>query len=435
MHLATNHPRQDRDRAEVARAGQPKLFVPMNYRDALSWLFATQRFGIKLGLENSRRLFAALGATRFSDTKIIHVAGTDGKGSTCAMLDSIARAAGYCSGLFTSPHLVTFRERIRVDDEMISEEEVARGLTQIRDLIASWDPHPTFFEITTGLALDHFQRREVEIIVLETGMGGRLDATNATEPAVSVITPIDYDHQKWLGETLTRIASEKAGIIKPNVPVVSALQAPEAEAVIRARAAECDAPLDFVRQPFDRFPIALAGTHQRENAALALSALHTAGIAIDNSAIEAGLAQVSWPARFQRWDDRTVIDGAHNPGSARILAETWRQVFGDRRATVILAVLQDKDAAGMCRALAPVMQRALLPIIRSGRALPAEELRLVLVDQLPGLAVATVPSFAEAWEEARNDSAPILISGSLHFAGEVLAFLRGVPAAFEECLQ
>ena len=209
----------------------------------------------------------------------------------------------------------------------------------------------------------------------------------------------------------------------------------KSQEVIRARAQECEAPLDFVRQPFDRFPVALAGTHQKQNAALAISALHTAQIAIDNAAIERGLATVTWPARFQRWDARTVIDGAHNPGGARILAETWRQVFGDRRATVILAVLQDKDVAGICRALAPIMQRALLPSIQSERAVPAEELHLTICDQFPGLPVATASSFAAAWDEARRDAAPILVTGSLHFAGEALALLQGEPAALEECLQ
>ena len=406
----------------------------VSYREALAWLFNTQRFGIKLGLENSQRLFHALGVPAPNE-RIIHVAGTNGKGSVCALLDSICRAAGYRTALFTSPHLVTFRERIKVDGTLISEEEAALGLTMIRELVADGDPHPTFFEITTALALDHFRNASADIVVLETGMGGRLDATNAADPIVSVITPIDYDHQKWLGQSLTEIAAEKAGIIKPNTPVVSALQPDEAAAVIRARAAECAAPLDFVRQPFDRFPIALRGTHQKQNAALALSALHTAGIAIDDAALERGLASVVWPARFQRWDVRTIIDGAHNPAGARILAQTWRETFGERRATVLLAVLQDKDVAGICTALGPIMQRALLPSIRSERALPPEELRLAISDQLPGVPVAVLPSIAAAWEEAQRDATPILICGSLHFAGEALAFLRGQSAAFEECRQ
>ena len=238
----------------------------LSYRQSLAWLFNTQRFGIKLGLENIQRLLSALDLPAH-DERIIHVAGTNGKGSTCALIDSICRSAGYRTGLFTSPHLVTFRERVQVNGEMISEKEVAAGLTKIRALLRDWNPHPTFFEIVTALALDHFLNREVEIVVLETGMGGRLDATNAIQPAVSVLTPIDFDHQKWLGDTLTKITFEKAGIIKPGVPVVSASQLPEAETVIRSRAMECGAPLDFVKEPIERLPIGLPGTHQQENAA------------------------------------------------------------------------------------------------------------------------------------------------------------------------
>ena len=178
------------------------------------------------------------------------------------MIDSILRAQGYRTGLFTSPHLVTFRERIQINGEQISEDDVARGLNTLRDLIADWDPHPTFFEIVTALALLHFREREAEFIVLETGMGGRLDATNATQPIVSVITPIDLDHQKWLGETLGEIAGEKAGIIKPKTPVVSAMQLPAAEAVIRARGQDCDAPLQFVRENYPG-GVALDGAHQQ----------------------------------------------------------------------------------------------------------------------------------------------------------------------------
>ena len=406
----------------------------LEYRESLAWLFNTQRFGIKLGLENSRRLFDALDVPHPRE-RIIHVAGTNGKGSVCALLDSICRAAGYRTALFTSPHLVSFRERIQVNGELISKDEVVRGLTKIRELVADWEPHPTFFEIATALALDHFRNLETEIVVLETGMGGRLDATNATQPVISVLTPIDYDHQKWLGSSLTEIAREKAGIIKRAVPVVSARQLPEVEAVIRARAAECAAPLDFVRQPFDRLPIALSGTHQKQNAALALSALHTAKIEVNEEAVARGLTTVVWPARFQRWDQRTIIDGAHNPAGARILAETWREMFGDQQATVVLAVLQEKDVAGICAALEPVARRWLLPSIRSERALPPEELRLTIQNQAPDIPVAIMASFAVAWEEARREAALILITGSLHFAGEALAFLQGKPAAFEECLQ
>jgi dihydrofolate synthase/folylpolyglutamate synthase len=166
----------------------------VNYRDALAWLYGLQLFGIKLGLENIWRLIDALHVD-LGEARVIHVAGTNGKGSVCAMIDSIARAQGCRSGLFTSPHLISFRERIRVNGEMISEDTVASGLTEIRDLVASWDPHPTFFEITTALALQYFANAKIDVVVLETGLGGRLDATNAIYSNVAVITPIDLDHQ------------------------------------------------------------------------------------------------------------------------------------------------------------------------------------------------------------------------------------------------
>ncbi|MEY2585162.1 MAG: dihydrofolate synthase / folylpolyglutamate synthase, partial [Verrucomicrobiota bacterium] len=291
----------------------------MTYQEALAWLYGTQRFGIKLGLENVRRLLGELNVPA-RDQRIIHVAGTNGKGSVCAMIDSICRAAGYRTGLFISPHLVTYRERIRVNGEMIAPGDVAAGLTAIRELIEAWDPHPTFFEITTALALDHFKKQECELIVLETGLGGRLDATNALAPIVSVITPVGFDHEKWLGHTLEAIAGEKAGIIKAQVPVVSAPQAAAAEKVIRARAAECESPLEFVSEPYGASAIALAGEHQQRNAALAIAALHAGDVEVSDDAIVRGLAKIEWPARFQRWDERTVIDGAHNPAGAEVLA-------------------------------------------------------------------------------------------------------------------
>ncbi len=316
---------------------------PLTYHEALAWLYSLQRFGIKLGLENIKRLLDELSRrgdlqVTLGDSeaaipwKVIHIAGTNGKGSVCAMIDSICRAQGYRTGLFTSPHLVTFRERIRVNGDPISEDAVAHGLTTIRNLVATWDPHPTFFEVVTALAIKHFSDAKVEIVVLETGLGGRLDATNAIPSNVSVITPIDFDHEKWLGKTLSEIAAEKAGIIKPGVPVVSASQRPDAEKEIRARATECNAPLQFVTNLYDATPIALAGSHQKENAALAVAALRAVKIDVDDSAIARGLESIDWPARFQRWDERTIIDGAHNPAAARMLAETWREMFGAQRA-------------------------------------------------------------------------------------------------------
>jgi dihydrofolate synthase/folylpolyglutamate synthase len=318
---------------------------------------------------------------------------------------------------------------------MISEDAVADGLTKIRDLIADWDPHPTFFEVTTALALKHFGDAKVDIAILETGLGGRLDATNAVQSDVSVITPIALDHEKWLGHTLAKIAGEKAGIIKRGVPVVSATQQPEAEQVIRARAAECGSPVQFINGTYKGSPVALRGNYQKQNAAIAIAAIHAANIHLGEKAIVRGLAAIEWPARFQKWDERTIIDGAHNPGAARILAQTWREVFGDQKATLVLAVLSDKDLRGICEALAPIAESVLLPKIRSERAALPEELTRVLSNITPSLLYSITPTIREALTLARAKPNPILITGSLHFAGEVLAHLRGEPAAFEECAQ
>jgi dihydrofolate synthase/folylpolyglutamate synthase len=404
------------------------------YREMLAWLYQTQLFGIKLGLDSIRRMLDELEVPA-KGQRILHVAGTNGKGSVCAMMAAICRAQGYRTGLFISPHLITYRERIQVNGLLITQDEVATSLERIRRMIQDWDPHPTFFEITTALALAHFKERHCEVIVLETGLGGRLDATNAVTPVVSVITPIGYDHQKWLGNTLEEIAGEKAGIIKPGVPVVSAAQEPAAENVLRVRASECDSSTTFTRDPYTKSPVALSGAHQKRNAALAIEALRLGGIHTDESAIERGLKSVEWPARFQRWDERIVIDGAHNPAGAESLAQTWRESYGGRRATIILAVLADKDARGICAALASIAERILLTPIRGERALSPDGLAQVLSSITPSLPYSIAPSLEEALRLARAESDPILITGSLHFAGEAIAFLRGDMGAFEECAQ
>jgi dihydrofolate synthase / folylpolyglutamate synthase len=423
--------------------------APINYREALAWLYSLQRFGIKLGLENIRRLLADLhvslgsarasravsGASPETSAEVIHVAGTNGKGSVCAMIESICRAQGYRTGLFISPHLITFRERIRVNGEMISERAVANRLTLIRKLIADWEPHPTFFEVTTALALKYFSEAKIDVAILETGLGGRLDATNAVQSDVSVITPIDFDHEKWLGVSLEKIAIEKAGIIKPEIPVVASPQQPEAEKVIRARAIECKAPLQFVNEVFDRSSIALFGDYQKQNAAVAIAAVHAAKIDIDEKAIVGGLATVECPARFQKWDGKVIIDGAHNPAAAHALAKTWREIYDNQRATLMLAVLSDKNLRGICAALAPIADSVLLPKIRSERAAPPEMLAKVLANIAAPPPYSIAPSVGEALALASAKPNPILITGSLHFAGEVLAHLRGEPAAFEECAQ
>ena len=429
----------------------------LNYKEALAWLYGLQRFGIKLGLENTRRLldqccsgvgkpgrcFAsvtgvkrqALATASTSTPKVIHVAGTNGKGSVCAMIDAICRAQGHRSGLFTSPHLVTFRERIRVDGQLIPEDAVADGLTMIRDIVADWQPHPTFFEVTTALALKYFSEANIDVAILETGIGGRLDATNAVQSDVAVITSIGFDHEEWLGNTLAEIASEKAGIIKQGRPVVCAPQQPEAKQVIRARALECAAPLEVVAYSYEKTPVALAGAHQKQNAAVAIAALRAAKIDVAHAAIARGLASVEWPARFQQWDDRMVIDGAHNPEAARALVQSWREVFGREKATLLLAILSDKNLRCICETLMPIASFVVLPNIRSQRSAPPEQLARILTTIAPSLPHSIAPSVTEALDAARAKPNPILITGSLHFAGEVLAHLRAEPGAFEECAQ
>jgi dihydrofolate synthase/folylpolyglutamate synthase len=401
----------------------------MDYREALDWLYATQLFGVKLGLETSERLLVALDCQ--STARVVHVAGTNGKGSVCAMAAAVCDAQGYRTGLFTSPHLVSFRERIRIDGHPIPEAAVAAGLARLREITLTWETTPTFFEFTTALALDWFRQMHAEVVVLETGMGGRLDATNAITPAVSVLTAIDFDHTAWLGDTLTAIAGEKAGIIKPGVPVVCAPQEPEAAEVIARAAAALGAPLHVVGAPLpDAYAVGLAGSHQRLNAALALAALDAAGIAADEKARHAGLARVDWPGRFQRLENgRIILDGAHNPAAARRLAHTWHEEYGDRhQATIILGIMRDKDVPAICRALEPLAARFLAVPVRSPRSLGADELCETLGRLAPGATAQAFPDLGAALTAARTSPEPILVTGSLFLAGEALALLTGSPA-------
>lgn len=390
----------------------------MNYSQALAWLYATQHHGIKLGLENIRGLVSGLGLD-LAGFRFLHVAGTNGKGSVCAMLASICQAGGLRTGLFTSPHLVSFRERIVVDGEMIDEEHVAEDLTRIAAVIAERGLNPTFFEITTALALMHFQREKADVVVLETGMGGRLDSTNIVTPAVSVITPIDLDHQAWLGDTLGKIAREKAGIIKPGIPVVSAPQCPEAEEVLRNVAEELGAPISFVNAPLT-LPVNLAGTHQKWNAALALAALDAAKL--PTMGLKQGLATVVWPGRFQRIHEKLVLDGAHNRASALRLAETWREVFGSLKARIVVGILQDKDAREIAEALAPIAESFIAVPVQSSRSRSPEDLLETLRPFAPARATE---SLSAGLQLAENK--PVLVTGSLFLIGEALALLGNLP--------
>ena len=398
----------------------------MNYREALGWLYGLQVHGIRLGMECIRRLCDELGIDTASGEKhrFIHVAGTNGKGSVCALIAAVCVAAKRRTGLYTSPHLVSFRERIRLGPNQIPDEHVAEGLTKIRDLIADWEHTPTFFEVTTALALAWFQEQRAEIVILETGLGGRLDATNVVTPAVSVITPIGLDHKQYLGDTLAAIAGEKAGIIKPGVPVVSAPQAPEAEAVIRAAAERAVAPLKFIREPIGAsWPLALTGSHQRWNAALAFAAMIASGLRPEPRVIQTAFEKAEWPARFHRADDRIVIDGAHNPHAAAQLAATWREEFGQEKAALVLGILADKDAAGVVAALLPIASSVICVPVRSPRSLAPSRLAETVRAQSPDAAVQVAEDLASGLRAAGAGGGRILIAGSLFLAGEALVHL------------
>ena len=406
----------------------------MTYPESIEWLFSTQLFGIKLGLEGPRRLLKEFLAYPDHGVKVIHVAGTNGKGSTCAMIDSVARAAGGRTGLFTSPHLIDFRERIRVSGEEIPEEECAAMLTELRGICETLDPHPTFFEITLALGMRWFRERSCDLIVLETGMGGRLDATTAVPADVCAITPVGLDHMQWLGETVEQIAAEKAGIMVEGKPVISAPQEAGVRKVLEKEANERRSPLKFIDQALEGYPVALPGPHQRWNAALAVECLHAAGIHLSYGVVQHGLSVVRWPGRFERIerDGREVIlDGAHNPQGAAVLAETWREQFRQRKATLLFSAVAAKDVRGILALLAPLAEKIHICPVDTPRAVPAEELAAQLPEGAPPHVCHA--SFEEAWQVLLEEDGPLLIAGSLFLVGEAKAKLEG--GAFQSSTQ
>jgi dihydrofolate synthase / folylpolyglutamate synthase len=390
----------------------------VTYEESLGWLYSTQQFGIKLGLDNIRSLLEALGDPH-EPLSFLHVAGTNGKGSVCAMLDAMLRAAGRKTGLYTSPHLVDFRERIRVGGKKIPPEAASHGLETLRQVTAGWDHSPSFFEFTTALAVQHFAESGCEFVVLETGMGGRLDATNAVTPVVSVITPIALDHTRWLGKTVAKVAWEKAGIIKPSVPVVSAPQDRTAAEVIAKRAKELGCSLTVAEAAWEGAELGLRGRHQRENAALAIASLRAAGLRISDDAIAEGLRGVRWPGRFQILGERFVLDGCHNPHAAEQLVVNWRDLFGTEQAEVIFGALADKDHPKMLQILAPITREFLLVPVRSERAANPEN--------LASACPAPHRIFAAAKDALAASQGRTLVTGSLFLVGEVLELLGFEP--------
>jgi dihydrofolate synthase/folylpolyglutamate synthase len=412
----------------------------MTYSDAIEFLYGLRWFGAKFGLSSTFKL-AELAGNPQRQLRFVHVAGTNGKGSTCAMLESVYRAAGLRVGLFTSPHLVAFGERIQVNRRPIGEPEVARLAAKLRQWVEQFPAaeHPTFFEVVTVMALLHFAAQQCDLVVWETGLGGRLDATNIVTPLASVITNIQYDHQQWLGETLADIASEKAGIIKPGVPVVTGAEAPEALEVIAAKAREQNAPLTIItpadaqRPPLDRLHLPLLGRHQKANAAAAAAAARVMAsqIPVSDPTLCAGLGRVRWAGRLQLATlpsgQKLLLDGAHNVGGAEMLASALEDYFAPAKPALVLGILRDKDWAAMCRILAPLAGRILLAPVHSERTAEPRALAEACRRANPQISVTEFPSLAAALADTASDGF-VTIAGSLYLIGEAMELLHLSPA-------
>ena len=414
----------------------------MTYAEVIQFLYGLQVFGTHFGLERTRQL-AALAGNPQGKLRFIHVAGTNGKGSTCAMLESIYRRAGLRVGLFTSPHLVSFRERIQINRQLISENEIIRLVAGIQPLLKQFPAEnpPTMFEVVAVMALQYFAEQRCDLVIWETGLGGRLDATNIVTPLASVITNIGFDHEQWLGDTLAKIAAEKAGIIKPGVPVITATREPEALAVIETVARENHAVL--IRVPGAASPAAvravalnLRGQHQRVNAALALAtveALQTK-IPVSTENIRSGLAGVNWSGRLQlieRGGQRILLDGAHNLAGAETLRTALETEFGGLRPTFIFGTLEDKKWVEICRLLAPLAAKTFTVPVASARSADAHKLAKIFQEANPAVEAAARKNFQDALN-ACKDEAFVVITGSLYLVGEALEALGVSPADQDE---
>lgn len=443
----------------------------MTPTNALDYIYDLQRIGIKFGLENTLRLLKAMGNPHL-ELKTIHIAGTNGKGSTAAMVASILKAAGYRVGLYTSPHLIKLSERIQINGMPIPEPDLLHEADEIRRTIEGLhfaESHPTFFETVTCLAFSYFARQGVDMAVVEVGMGGRWDATNVCQPLVSVITNVTLEHQEYLGTTIDAIAREKAGIIKPGCPIVTGAKHEDALKVIREQSAALGAPLYRISEiysceeeqggrtsslpladnplgnlhikregrPYLTITPALQGRFQTMNILLAIEVaerLKALGVDIDERAVTEGIRKTVWPGRLQKVsrDPCLLLDGAHNPDAAERLAEVIPSQFDYERLFLVLGILKDKDIAGICRRLVPLADHVILTSPVSDRAASAAELYDTI--QADGLAegrdIAVYPHLADALSHARAHAGTkdlILVTGSLYTIGEAMTLLGVEP--------
>jgi dihydrofolate synthase/folylpolyglutamate synthase len=428
----------------------------MDRAAAVAYLTERERFGIKLGLENIARLVEALGHPERSYQSVL-VAGTNGKGSTAALLESILRAAGYATGRYTSPHLVRLEERMSARGELIREPELTELVAELAEVVGRLRrerlllTEPTFFEVTTACCLEFFRRARVEVAVLEVGMGGRWDATNIAPAALTAITNVAFDHERFLGTTLAAIAAEKAATIKPGRPVVTAVRSEEALSVIRAEAARQNAPLHRASEEVaveaceaeggqrvrlttpagvyrDVF-LPLAGEHQLENLALAVRAaelLQPPGFPIPPAAIGAGVADTRWPARLERvrGEPALLIDAAHNPAGVEALVR-YLEAHPRPGRVLLFAVMKDKKVEAMAERLFPCFERVV--VSRPGNARAQDPRAVVEWAESRGFPAESVPEVGSGLERARRLAGPsgeVVVAGSIFLAGEVKALLE-----------
>ncbi len=416
----------------------------------LSALYRLRQFGVKLGLDAINRLVRGLGNPheRF---RSIHVAGTNGKGSIAAILSSVLVREGYKVGLYTSPHLVRFNERIRINGCPVSDDAVLAAAEAVQ-LVYAQGELPTFFECATAMAMYHFAVENVDWAILETGMGGRLDATNVIRPEVSIISNISLDHQQYLGNTLAKIAAEKGGIIKDAVPVVTAVKSKSAFEVIQKIASEKNAPIyrlgsDLrvrrdrkgcfsyfgIHWKWKKLKVGLCGEHQIDNAAAALGALEVLmrkGVGISEKSIYQGLAEVKWPGRLEIVSERPLVmlDGAHNRAGVKSLKQYLKNNLNGRRLTLVVGIMADKSWHAMLRSLIPIAHRLIITSPQSERAVEPETLAAFIrpflkeFDVIPRVDQAVAAAIKHAGRKGA-----VCVAGSLYAAGEAKAYLENTP--------
>jgi dihydrofolate synthase/folylpolyglutamate synthase len=419
------------------------------FHESLTYLYNLQRFGMVFGLSNIRNIVQTLGDPQ-ENLKTIHIGGTNGKGSTAAIMASVLQLNGYRVGLYTSPHVVSFTERIQINGECISEEKVADLTAVMREEIDKADiPRTfTFFDFTTAMAFLHFAESEVDLALIEVGLGGRLDSTNIVSPMVAVITNVSYEHGDVLGKTLREITHEKAGIIKRTVPLVTGVTHQEVFDELERYAREKSAPIyrmgrDFTverlgpgrfcfegkRWSLSDLQVNLLGQHQIDNAAVAIGTLETMeelGTSVSHVSVIDGLARVTWPGRLELIRKRplVILDGAHNPDGAQALKEALACEFPHDRCYLLLGIMKDKEVEEIISILAPVADETILCRPRQDRAAPPE--RLLKALEAVGGRGRVIPDVVEGLDALLSMAGPhdlICVAGSFTTIGEAKTHL------------